>query len=95
MSAVVPCQSVGGAAECEEIERKYHMAKANDEASLALLAEARSMLALREAQLADCRRAMREASVILRMHAPTAIEGPVLARLADKLDAARAGKAWA
>ena len=49
------------------------------------------LLDLREQQLADCTRAMREVSAVLRSWG----SGETWCCLADKLDAARAGKAGA
>lgn len=55
------------------------------------LNDAQRMLDLREQQLADCTRAMREVSAVLRSWG----SGETWCCLADKLDAARAGKAGA
>lgn len=63
------------------------------------IAETRRLLDLREQQLADCTRAMREVSDVLRSSINTALKGAnfwaveLFERSADKLDAARAGKA--
>jgi len=79
---VTPCQSVGGQAECDETQR---------------------LLDLREAQLADCTRAMREVSTAIREWCVPWLRDDAgqwrgadeFSALADKLDAARAGKAVA
>lgn len=66
-----------------------------------MLAETQRLLDLREQQLADCTRAMREASLVLREYADWIVyehddlNVEHLIEMADKLDAARAGKAGA
>lgn len=56
-----------------------------------MLTETQRLLDLREQQLADCTRAMREVSAVLRSWG----SGETWCCLADRLDAARAGKAGA
>lgn len=93
--------------DIESLSRIDALEAAND-ANLAVAKEAQRLLDLRERQLADCTRAMREVSAALRTNAngirmTAALNrytlvmhyANSLAVLARKLDAARAGKAGA
>lgn len=95
------CFEVWKAGRDIESLRRIDALEASNDANLAVAKDAQRLLDLREQQLADCTRAMREVSVQLHERAEDAwaegrgFLGDTLMALSDKLEAARAGKAGA